>query len=24
VYWLAVLAIAAGIGWVGRTRRATL
>jgi predicted DsbA family dithiol-disulfide isomerase/uncharacterized membrane protein len=24
VYWLAVLAIAAGIGWVGRVRRATL
>jgi predicted DsbA family dithiol-disulfide isomerase/uncharacterized membrane protein len=24
VYWLSVLAIAAGIGWVGRVRRATL
>ena len=24
VYWLSVLAIAAGIGWVGRARRATL
>ncbi len=24
VYWLAVLAIAGGIGWVGRVRRATL